>query len=98
MYQRIKRDKSYSVMVDTLVEKVNPFDAVIKQLDIVGKKLKLNPSFIEYLKHPRRIIGSGVQRGLDYGLTVVALKHTMPREKQGRDQRKGRENIERGAG
>lgn len=50
-----------------MVKKVNPFDAVIKQLDIVGEKLKLDPSFIERLKHPRRIIVVSVPVRMDDG-------------------------------
>lgn len=50
-----------------MVEKVNPFDAVIKQLDIVGEKLKLDPYLIEKLKHPRRIIMVSLPVRMDDG-------------------------------
>jgi len=52
---------------EQMVEKVNPFDAVVKQIDIVGEKLKLDPSFIECLKHPRRIIIVSVPVRMDNG-------------------------------
>ena len=50
-----------------MVKKVNSFDEVKKQLDIVGEKLKLDPSFIERLKHPRRIIVVSVPVRMDNG-------------------------------
>jgi len=50
-----------------MVKKVNPFDAVKKQLDIVGEKLKLDPPFIERLKHPRRIIVVSLPVRMDDG-------------------------------
>jgi len=55
----------------SMVEKVNPFDAVKKQLDIVGEKLKLDPSFIERLKHPRRIIVVSLPVRMDDGKMKV---------------------------
>ncbi len=50
-----------------MMKKENPFDSVIEQLDIVGEKLKLDPSFIEYLKHPRRIIMVSLPVRMDDG-------------------------------
>lgn len=70
--------------------KSEPFE--IKEVDRVGAGDAFDAGFI------CGCMSSSVQRGLDYGLTVVALKHAMPRKKRGRDQRKGRENIEREAG
>jgi glutamate dehydrogenase/leucine dehydrogenase len=54
-----------------MVEKMNPFDAVIKQLDIVSEKLKLDPSFVERLKHPRRIIMVSVPVRMDDGKVKI---------------------------
>ena len=50
-----------------MIKKVSPFDAVKKQLDIVREKLKLDPPFIERLKHPRRIIVVSVPVRMDDG-------------------------------
>jgi glutamate dehydrogenase/leucine dehydrogenase len=50
---------------------VNPFDAVIKQLDIVAGKLKLDPSLTERLKSPRRIIIVSVPVKMDDGKIKV---------------------------
>jgi len=35
-------------------EKINPFENMKKQVDIVGKKLGLNPGIVEVLKNPKR--------------------------------------------
>lgn len=37
-------------------EKPTPFDAVLKQIDMVAEKLKLDPSIVEKIKHPRKIV------------------------------------------
>lgn len=54
-----------------MVEKINPFDAVRKQLDIVEEKLGLDPSIIERLKHPRRVIIVSVPVKMDDGSVKV---------------------------
>jgi len=50
-----------------MVGTANPFEATIEQIDMVGKKLNLNPSVIERLKHPRRIIIVSVPVCMDSG-------------------------------
>jgi glutamate dehydrogenase/leucine dehydrogenase len=52
-------------------KKINPFDAVIKQLDIVAEKLKLESSITERLKNPRRIIIVSVPVRMDDGRIKV---------------------------
>ena len=55
----------------SMTEKVSPFDAVIKQLNIVAEKLKLEPSAVERLKHPRRSITVSVPVRMDDGKVRV---------------------------
>jgi len=50
-----------------MVKEVNPFEAVKEQIDIVGKKLNLNESLIDRLKHPHRIIIVSVPVRMDSG-------------------------------
>ena len=52
-------------------KKINPFDTVRKQLDIVAEKLKLDPSIVERLKSPRRIIIVSVPVKMDDGKIKV---------------------------
>lgn len=64
-------------------KKPTPFDAVIKQLDIVAEKLKLDPSTVERLKSPRRVIIVSVPIRMDDGrikvFTGYRVQHNMMR-------------------
>ncbi|MFH1821016.1 MAG: Glu/Leu/Phe/Val dehydrogenase [Methanobacteriota archaeon] len=66
-----------------MAEDANPFDAVVEQLDIVGKILNLNPNVVDALKHPRRIIIVSVPVRMDNGETKVftgyRVQHEMAR-------------------
>ncbi|MCS7131713.1 MAG: Glu/Leu/Phe/Val dehydrogenase, partial [Hadesarchaea archaeon] len=53
------------------MEKSNPFDAVVKQIDMVAQKLKLDPSIVEKLKHPRKIVIVSVPIRMDDGRIKV---------------------------
>lgn len=48
-------------------EKPSPFDGVIKQIDMVAEKLKLDPSIVEKIKHPRKIVIVSVPIKMDDG-------------------------------
>lgn len=48
-------------------KKTNPFSSVIKQLDIVAEKLRLNPSIVKRLKSPRRTIIVSIPVRMDNG-------------------------------
>ncbi len=50
---------------------INPFDSVKEQLDIVAKILNLNPSVVEKLKSPRRIVIISVPVRMDDGKIKV---------------------------
>lgn len=52
-------------------EKPSPFDGVIKQIDMVAKKLKLDPSIHEKIKHPRKIVVVSVPIRMDDGKLKV---------------------------
>lgn len=52
-------------------EKSDPFDAVLKQIDMVAEKLKLDPSIVEKLKHPRKIVIVSVPIKMDDGTVKV---------------------------
>jgi len=64
-------------------KKPTPFDAVIKQLNIVAEKLKLDPSMVEKLKSPRRVIIVSVPIRMDDGrikvFTGYRVQHDMTR-------------------
>jgi glutamate dehydrogenase/leucine dehydrogenase len=64
-------------------KKPNPFDMVVKQIDIIAKKLKLDPSMVEKLKTPRRIIIVSVPIRMDDGrikvFTGYRIQHDMTR-------------------
>lgn len=52
-------------------EKPSPFDGVIKQIDMVAEKLKLDPSIVEKIKHPRKIVVVSVPIRMDNGKLKV---------------------------
>lgn len=53
------------------MEKRNPFDEVIKQIDMVAEKLKLDLSIVEKLKHPRKIVIVSIPIRMDDGRIKV---------------------------
>mgnify|MGYP002153774232 CR=1 FL=1 len=55
----------------TMEQKINPFDEVIKQIEIVAEKLKLDPSVVEQLKHPRKVMTVAVPIKMDNGQVKV---------------------------
>ena len=57
---------------ETLPErKVSAWDVALKQLDIAAEKLKLDPSIVQMLKHPRRMITVAVPVRMDDGSIKV---------------------------
>lgn len=52
-------------------EKLTPFDTVLKQIDMVAEKLKLDPSTVEKIKHPRKIVIVSVPIRMDDGRIKV---------------------------
>jgi glutamate dehydrogenase/leucine dehydrogenase len=52
-------------------EKVNPFENMKKQVDIVGKKLGLDPGIIEVLKNPKRELSVNFPVRMDDGSVRV---------------------------
>ncbi len=66
-----------------MAEDANPFDAVVEQIDIVGKILNLNPNVLESLKQPRRIVIVSVPVRMDNGeikvFTGYRVQHEMAR-------------------
>jgi glutamate dehydrogenase/leucine dehydrogenase len=48
-------------------EKINPFENMKKQVDIVGKKLGLNPGIVEVLKNPKRELSVNFPVRMDDG-------------------------------
>ncbi len=53
------------------MEKLNPFDTILKQIDMAAEKLKLDPSIVERLKHPRKIIIVSIPIRMDDGRVKV---------------------------
>ncbi len=51
--------------------RLNPFEIAVKQLEIAGEKLKLDPNIINVLKHPRRVITVSVPVRMDDGTVKV---------------------------
>jgi glutamate dehydrogenase/leucine dehydrogenase len=51
--------------------KINPFDAVLRQIEMVAEKLKLDPSIVEKIKHPRKIVIVSVPIRMDDGRVRV---------------------------
>jgi len=51
--------------------KVSAWDVALKQLDIAAEKLKLDPSIVQMLKHPRRMITVAVPVRMDDGSIKV---------------------------
>jgi len=51
--------------------RLNPFEIAVKQLEIAGEKLKLDPNIINVLKHPRRVITVSVPVKMDDGAVKV---------------------------
>jgi len=51
--------------------KINPFDAVLRQIEMVAEKLKLDPSIVEKIKHPRKIVIVSVPIRMDDGRIKV---------------------------
>jgi glutamate dehydrogenase/leucine dehydrogenase len=49
----------------------NPFEIAVRQLEIAGEKLKLDPNVVNVLKHPRRIITVSVPVKMDDGTVKV---------------------------
>ncbi|MDI6820175.1 MAG: Glu/Leu/Phe/Val dehydrogenase [Candidatus Hodarchaeaceae archaeon] len=49
----------------------SPFEAVLKQIDMVAEKLKLDPSTVEKIKHPRKIVIVSVPIKMDDGRIKV---------------------------
>ena len=54
-----------------MAAKLNPLDNAIKQLEIVAKRLDLDPGVTEVLKHPRRIITVSLPVKMDNGRIEV---------------------------
>jgi glutamate dehydrogenase/leucine dehydrogenase len=48
-------------------EKINPFENMKKQVDIVGKKLGLNPGIVEVMKNPKRELSVNFPVKMDDG-------------------------------
>jgi len=51
--------------------RLNPFEIAVKQLEIAGEKLKLDPNVVNVLKHPRRVITVSVPVKMDDGTVKV---------------------------
>ena len=51
--------------------RLNPFEIAVKQLEIAGEKLKLDPDVVSVLKHPRRVITVSVPVKMDDGTVKV---------------------------
>jgi glutamate dehydrogenase (NAD(P)+) len=52
-------------------EKVNPFEEMKKQVDVVAKKLKLDPGVAEIMKHPKRELSVNFPVEMDDGTIRV---------------------------
>ena len=52
-------------------QKVNPFEEVIKEVEIAAEKLKLSPDVVEQLKFPRRVVTVSVPIRMDDGRVKV---------------------------